>query len=127
MRFVRSSVSERPARLGILPGGFNPPTRAHMELVAASRAHVDEVVCVVPAKLPHKEFFGATLEQRVEMLKEADPAGRHAIAVSEQRPFADIARELREHYGPAPELYFLCGARRCRADRELGLWTPGRD
>ena len=41
---------------------------AHLALAAASRAHVDEILCVVPRAFPHKEYFGATLEQRIEML-----------------------------------------------------------
>ena len=64
MRFHRRSLS-KPRKLGVVAGGFNPPTIAHEELVYAAGLHVDEVLCVVPSVFPHKEFAGATLEQRL--------------------------------------------------------------
>jgi len=68
-----------PLKVGILAGSFNPPTVAHVELAQAASAWVDLIVCVVPRLFPHKEYSGATLEQRVEML---DAAG---LAVAPNR------------------------------------------
>lgn len=99
---------ERPRNVGVVAGSFNPPTIAHEELVYAAGFHVDEVVCVVPGALPHKPYFGATLDQRLEMLAAAVELPC-SIATSEKGLFIDIARECREHYGPEVGLSFVCG------------------
>jgi nicotinate-nucleotide adenylyltransferase len=113
----------RPQKLGVLAGSFNPPTIAHQELVYAAGFHVDEVLCVAPSVLPHKEYFGATLEQRLAMLAEAELAESCSIASSEKGLFIDIARECREHYPPDTRLFFVCG--RDAAERILA-WDYGR-
>ena len=46
----------RPRRLGILPGTFNPPTRAHVALAEAALGEVDEALFVLPRSFPHKEY-----------------------------------------------------------------------
>jgi len=116
---------DQPRRLAVLPGSFNPPTNAHVELVYAAGYHVDEVLCVVPVSLPHKEYSGATLEQRMEMMWWACTAQHSpfSIAASDGGLFLDIARECREQYGPSTELFFLCG--RDAAERVLA-WDYGR-
>ncbi len=116
----------RPKKLGILAGTFNPPTTAHLQLVdAALGRHVDEVLCVLPRAFPHKQYFGATLEQRLEMLALAVDSGLgYSIASSEAGLFVDIARECREYYGNGVELKFICG--RDAAERVLN-WDYGRE
>jgi nicotinate-nucleotide adenylyltransferase len=122
VRFHQRSIG-KPQRLGVLAGSFNPPTIAHQELVYAAGFHVDEVLCVAPSVLPHKEFFGATLEQRLAMLAEAELTEFCSIASSEKGLFIDIARECREHYGRDTRLFFVCG--RDAAERILA-WDYGR-
>jgi len=92
-------------RVGILAGAFNPVTRAHAALAGSARAVVDEIVCAVPRAYPHKELHGATLDQRVEMIRAAAIADR--IEITASGLFIDIARELRQ---PGDDLYFICGA-----------------
>lgn len=94
------------SRLGILAGAFNPVTRAHLALIDAAREHVDEIVCVVPRVLPHKEFHGAALEQRLEMLRAA--RGAYDVELTYGGLFIDIARELRARR-PQVEPWFICG------------------
>jgi nicotinate-nucleotide adenylyltransferase len=106
-----------------LAGSFNPPTIAHIELALAASRCVDLILFVVPRVFPHKEYSGATLEQRVEMLDAVSPAIPHAIASTEQGLFIDIARECRDHYGAQVQLYFICG--RDAAERILH-WDYGR-
>ena len=122
MRFHQRSL-RKPARLGVLAGSFNPPTIAHYDLADAARWYVDEVLCVVPSVFPHKEYFGATLEQRMQMLAEPDFIDSCSIATSEKGLFIDIARECREHYGGDTRLYFICG--RDAAERILN-WDYGQ-
>jgi nicotinic acid mononucleotide adenylyltransferase len=91
--------------------------------VYAAGSHVNEVLCVVPSVLPHKQYFGATLEQRLEMLAAAKMMVPCSIATSEKGLFIDIARECREHYGADTRLCFVCG--RDAAERILA-WDYGR-
>jgi nicotinate (nicotinamide) nucleotide adenylyltransferase len=113
----------KPERVGILAGSFNPLTVAHCELAAAAHGHVDEVVCVVPRAFPHKPYFGATLDERLEMIEMAQLPVPHSIAASDRGLFVEIARECRAHYGEETRFYFLCGAD--AADRILS-WDYGR-
>ncbi len=110
-------------RLGILAGAFNPVTRAHLALidaaVAAARPLVDHVVCVVPRAYPHKEFHGAALEQRLEMLHAA--RGQYDVELTDGGLFIEIARELRARH-PDAESWFLCG--RDAAERIIN-WDYG--
>ncbi len=100
-----------PSRLGVLPGAFNPPTRAHLALARAALAHVDEVLFVIPRVFPHKVYEGASFEQRVEMLlRLVDEEPAFSVGVSAGGLFIEIARECRAVYGPGVELWFLCGA-----------------
>ena len=122
MEFYRQTFGG-PRKVGILAGSFNPPTIAHLELALAASRIVDLVLFVVPRVYPHKDYSGATLEQRVEMLEAAGPAISHAIASTAQGLFIDIARECREHYGALVQLSFICG--RDAAERILH-WDYGR-
>ena len=124
MEFVHRPAGT-PGRVGILAGSFNPPTRAHFEVLRAAAAQVDQIVCVLPKVMPHKEFFGATLEQRLAMLRAAavELEAPCAIATSEQGLFIDIAREFRAQAGGAPQIALLCGAD--AAERIVG-WDYGQ-
>jgi cytidyltransferase-like protein len=91
-------------RTGVLAGAFNPMTRAHLALAEAAARTVDEVICVVPRVYPHKEFHGAALEDRIEMLRAA--GGSYGVKTTAGGLFIDIARELRS---PDSEILFICG------------------
>jgi len=108
--------------IGILAGSFNPPTLAHLELARAAAAQVDEILCVVPKVFPHKQYFGATLEQRLQMLDSLDPSQPYSIAATDRGLFLDIAHACRTHYGSETKLYFICG--RDAAERILN-WDYG--
>jgi len=122
LEFYRQTF-QKPRKVGILAGSFNPPTVAHLELADAASRCVDLVLYVVPRVFPHKEYSGATLEQRIGMLDAAGLDIPHAIAASSQGLFIDIARETREHFGAGVELAFICG--RDAAERILN-WDYGR-
>lgn len=120
MEFFRRAPGA-PARLGVFPGTFNPPTRAHLALAEAALAVVDEVVFVLPRAFPHKPYEGASFEERLRMM-EAALGPRHTIASSDGGLFIEIARECRAAYPSAIELDFLCG--RDAADR-IVAWDYG--
>ena len=99
-----------PDRLGILPGSFNPPTRAHLALAEAALAELDEVVLVLPRNFPHKSYDGADFAQRAEMLRTAvDQRPGLSAAISVGGLFVEIAQECRAAYGPGVQLVFVCG------------------
>jgi nicotinate-nucleotide adenylyltransferase len=120
--FRRAAVVARA--LGVFPGTFNPPTRAHVALARAALGRVDEVVFVLPRVFPHKPYEGASFEERVRMLEGAlagEP--RFSIAASGGGLFIEIARECRAAYGPDTEIFVLCG--RDAAERTVN-WDYGR-
>lgn len=84
---------------------------------------MDEVLLVVPQTFPHKEYFGATQEERLQMLSMIETGTPASVAVSEQGLFIDIARECRSHYDESTRIYLLCG--RDAAERILN-WDYGR-
>jgi len=109
----------QPQRLGVLPGSFNPPTRAHLALAEAALAEVDQVVLVLPRAFPHKNYEGASLPQRAKMLQAlAETNPRLSAALSAGGLFIEIARECRAVYGPDVQLTFVCG--RDAAERIIG-------
>jgi nicotinate (nicotinamide) nucleotide adenylyltransferase len=123
MEFFRRAIG-RPSRLGIFPGSFNPPTIAHVTLAQAALRHVDEVVFVLPRVFPHKNYEGASFDERAAMLCEAAAAEpRFSVASSSGGLFLEIARECRDSYGSSTALSFLCG--RDAAERIVG-WDYGR-
>ena len=123
MEFLRRA-SGRAHRITIFPGSFHPPTRAHVALAKAALDLTDEVVWVLPRRFPHKEYEGATLEQRAEMLQAVTSAeSRFSAAITEGGLLIEIARECREAYGEDAELWFLCG--RDAAERIVN-WDYGQ-
>jgi len=97
-------------RVGLIAGAFNPVTRAHVALAEAARAHVDEIVFAVPRAFPHKEYSGASLAHRVEMLRRVcERSLREArVEIVNGGLFVDIAREVRLST-PGAEIYVVCG------------------
>ena len=123
MEFFRRAAGT-PASLGVFPGTFNPPTKAHLALARAALNVVDEVVFVLPRVFPHKEYAGAGFAERIRMLEIAlDAEPRISIASTAQGLFIDIARECRAAYGESVELYFLCGR---EAAERIVNWDYGR-
>ncbi len=124
MEFIRRAGVIRPRRVGILAAAFNPPTVAHLHLLDAALPHVDELLCVVPRVYPHKEFHGASLEQRLAMLCAPGIEPEYSVAVSEGGLFIEIAEECGAAYGAEAEPYFICG--RDAAERIVG-WDYGEE
>ena len=116
--------ANKPFRLGVFPGSFNPVTVAHLALAEAALTVVDEVLFVLPRQFPHKAYSGASFEQRVELLDAALHGNpRFSVAACNGGLFAEIAAECREAYGADVRLSFLCG--RDAAER-IADWDYGR-
>lgn len=122
MQFYRRA-SIAPKRVGILPGSFNPITTAHVALAGAALSEVDEVVFVLPRVFPHKDYSGASFEDRIAMLRASADHPSFSVATSDGGLYIDIVRECRDTYGDEPKLVCLCG--RDAAERIAG-WDYGR-
>jgi nicotinic acid mononucleotide adenylyltransferase len=81
-----------------------------LALAEAALAVVEDVVLVLPATFPHKNFEGADFQQRSAMLAAAvDRHSRLAAATSQGGLFLEIAEECRAAYGHDTALTFVCG------------------
>ncbi len=115
-------VAPPPARrLAVLSGSFHPVTRAHMALAGSALCAADAVLLVMPRRFPHKSYEGATLGDRIGMLRMA-AAGepRFGVAITEGGLFREIAREV--GVLGAEEILFVCG--RDAAER-IVAWDYG--
>jgi nicotinate (nicotinamide) nucleotide adenylyltransferase len=111
VRFFRGTALHS-GRLGIFPGAFNPPTRAHLALAQAARDQhgLQQVAFLLPRAFPHKAYSGASFDQRVAMLEDAlasDPG--LAVATSEGGLVIEIVRSFQAVCGDGVEIYVLCG------------------
>lgn len=120
MEFIRRA--ERPGRtLALLPGAWNPPTLAHLELAHAALEHSEEAVFVIPRAFPHKPFEGPRPEARMdwlETLSRLHPS--FSAAVSAGGLFVEMAREAAEL--GAERVFVACGAD--AAERIVGWPYP---
>ena len=123
MEFFRRP-SDPASRLALFSGAFHPPTRAHLALAEAALRCVDEVVFVLPRVFPHKEWHGASFEERLNWVRAAvSHQPRFSVASSDSGLFIDIARECREAVPDVAKLYVLLG--RDAAER-IVHWDYGR-
>jgi nicotinate-nucleotide adenylyltransferase len=109
LEFFRRAAGS-PARLAVLSAAFNPPTRAHLALAAASLDHADETLLVLPRVFPHKSYEGPGFKDRLRLVQDAvahEP--RFSVAASERGLFAEIADELAGAYGASTRVLFVCG------------------
>ncbi len=125
---LRAARTAQPVRrLGILSGSFHPVTRAHLALAEAALAHagLDEVLLTMPRQFPHKVYEGVGLADRIALVRDA-VAGRpgFSVAIADGGLFVEIARDARDDYGHAAELWFVCG--RDAAERIVN-WDYGAE
>ncbi|MEJ7608067.1 MAG: hypothetical protein WKF37_17815 [Bryobacteraceae bacterium] len=110
------------ASVAILPGGFNPPTRAHVALAESALARVDAVLFVLPRTFPHKSYEGAGFEHRLALLERLAASNpRFGVAVSHGGLYVEIVRETKAAL-PQSIVYALCG--RDAAERIIS-WDYG--
>jgi len=108
----RGIPAQSPGRLGVLGGAYNPITLAHLAIADAAVAamHLNEVLFCLPQEPPHKTIFGASLEQRLDMMKLAVRDRPYAtVGLCSHGLFLDIERALRHVYAPATEVFFITG------------------
>jgi nicotinic acid mononucleotide adenylyltransferase len=103
----------RGARLGLLPGSFNPPTVAHETLARAGldAGRLDAVWYSLSTRTVDKEVVsGAYLEDRLlllDLLTDDDP--RLGSLILNRGLYVDQARIVRAKYPDLGEIVFLVG------------------
>jgi nicotinate-nucleotide adenylyltransferase len=96
----------------VLGGAYNPITRAHLALAGAAveEARLEEVLFVLPNVPPHKPVVGATIDERLEMMRLAVAGIPFAsVGLCTHGLFLDIAAALRDVYLGNPEVFFIVG------------------
>lgn len=122
---VVTRLDDGPAlrpRVAVLPSAFNPPTEAHVSLLAtaAQTEGVASVAALLSTRNVDKGLYGATLEHRAGMLlalHEWNPW--LAILVSNAARIMDQAAALRRAY-PAVDFDFIVGF-----DTLVRVFDPG--
>ena len=105
-------TGHEPGRLGVLGGAYNPITLAHLAIADAAMTEMQlhEVLFCLPQVPPHKSIFGASLEQRLEMMGLAVRDRPYAtVGLCSHGLFLDIERALRDVYTPETEVFFITG------------------
>ena len=108
----KRAAAPEPARLGVLGGAYNPITLAHLAVGEAAMQNfgIDEVLFLLPQVPPHKTIFGASLEQRLEMMRLAAADVPHAsVGISTHGLFVDMYEGLLSVYPNRPQVFFLTG------------------
>lgn len=125
MDIVLAPRAEIARHLALLPGSFNPPTKAHVALARAATRKADAVLFVLPRAFPHKEYTGASLADRLAMLSRvAEGEPRFGVAVSDGGLVVEMAREARALYA-APAVSVLCGRDAAERYVEWDYGEPG--
>jgi nicotinate-nucleotide adenylyltransferase len=99
-------------RLGVLGGAYNPITTAHLAIADAvvQAFGLHEVLLLLPQVPPHKSLFGASLEQRLDMMQLAVTDRPYAaVGLSTHGLFVDIYQALQDVYPKRTEVFFITG------------------
>jgi nicotinamide-nucleotide adenylyltransferase len=96
-------------RLAVLPSAFNPPTRAHVELMRlGARVTGGAAAAVLTTSNVDKGLHGASLGDRVGMLLAGRSEWEYAVLASNAARIVDQAKALLR-WNPGLELTFLMG------------------
>ena len=102
----------RRGRVGLLPGTFNPPTRAHLALAetAQRRFGLDQIIQIMPRSLPHKQIARPTVENRLEWIAElARLRSGWAACTCNAGLVVDMVDALRNEIGHECEIFVIAG------------------
>ena len=115
MHTVPASMARRLVALemlGVFPSSFNPLTVSHVELIkrALFEFSMDEILLVLDKKTLDKDFFGATLEDRLLMLRiYCRSKMKLSVGLSSHGLFVDKIIALRNIYSKENDIYFIVG------------------
>lgn len=100
------------ARLAVVSGSFNPPTRAHLGLAQAALAtgHYDRLLFALALRTINKvQMVGATLDERCAMLAVvAEQEPRFAVIATNRGLYLEQAQAIQAAFAPQ-DLTFIVG------------------
>ncbi len=110
-------------RVGILPGSFNPPTLAHLELARAARRRfdLDRVVFSLGSVIVDKERVEGLIREDRLLLLSLLGADRpwSAVAVVNRGLYSEQAPAFHACFGSGADLWFIVGM-----DKVLQIFDP---
>ena len=98
--------------LAVLPGAFNPPTLAHLELARAAAGQGFDAVSfsIATRTIDKEDATGLTLEERLRLLGELIAReDRYAVIVQNRGLYADQAEAVRGAFPGVVDLAFVVG------------------
>jgi nicotinate-nucleotide adenylyltransferase len=122
LKFLYRTAGGGAGRVALLPGAWNPPTVAHIAIARAALSWADEIILVIPRKLPHKEFAGVSFEERAFVLERLAAEEGFSAGVTESGLYFEIAAEAQQAFGDR-EIGLVCG--RDAAER-IACWDYDR-
>ena len=130
---IAGAADQRPARLALLPGSFNPPTNAHVALadLAQHSGRIDQLWYLLASRTVDKERVeGATLADRLICLTElVRRRARQGVVLVNRGLYVDQAELVRQAMPYLEDLWFVVGFdkivqifdRRYYRDRDVAL------
>jgi len=109
---AKESLVAGKGRLGILGGAYNPITVAHLILAKATLTQFDlhEVIFVLSKMPPQKSLVGASIDQRLEMMRmSVADIPFISIGLCSHGLFLDIAVALQRVYPQDSDFFFIAG------------------
>jgi len=98
-------------QVALLPGAWNPPTRAHLALAEAARAYVQEVLLALPGVFPHKGIEEVDLDTRLAWLSTlAATRDWVGVATGGSGLFIEMVRGLKASAPAVEQVYIACGS-----------------
>jgi nicotinic acid mononucleotide adenylyltransferase len=99
-----------PRSLAVLPGAYNPPTRAHLTLAESARARGFEAVLFSLGTVTlDKPESGLPLEERVQLLVEIARESGFGVVLVNRGLYAEQAEALRRSLHDVQRLAFVIG------------------
>jgi len=99
-------------KLGIFSASFNPLTNAHLKMIEESEKNygLNEILLLLAKANVDKGIFGASLEERLLMLKHfARGRPNFSVAVSSHGKYVEKVKALAPLYPPDTEIIFIIG------------------
>lgn len=92
----------------MLAGTYNPPTCAHLALAREAATRADEVLLVLPETLPHKQFDGVGLAQRLRLLHTLSAHEGLSVGSTQGGLYLEMAEACVAAF-PQAEIALVCG------------------
>jgi nicotinate (nicotinamide) nucleotide adenylyltransferase len=107
-----SGIKLTGKKLGVFSASFNPLTNAHIKMIeeAEKNYNLAEILLVLAKANVDKGIFGASLEERLLMIKlYAQKCPQFSVAACSHGRFIEKIKAIRPLYPKGTEIYFIIG------------------